>query len=264
MTAYEHGFLTKCAEHGIDAGTASAMVKQAILWSHKSEKQTEQLRKLQNEMLQRAYVYGYDKYLPDDLKGGEELPGKWFGRWIRRMVHGRRGFAESYRGYMEQALDKARERYQEEYNHAPDDVRRMMDIRAQQRETAWNKQRVDAWRAANPDAAREFDRQKAEAEKAKQQTERPQGAPMTDNEFRQHYFTQHRPKLPAYRHMVLGEDGRYFSNQNGVPLSDAHRAYNFEVDEALRNYRRSMQPQPAKPNPQPVATTFNPPTATYK
>lgn len=171
MTAYEQGFLTKCAEYGVDDGTASEMLKQAFLWSHKSTRQTDALRNMQNEALRKAYAGGYDKYLPKEYRAGSKnMPGTWFGRWMRRMFHGASGFAESYRPDLERAMDQARARYLEEYRAASPEVQKMMREEVRQRRRSYDAAELSKARAANPLGAAELDRQKAEAEKAKTNT----------------------------------------------------------------------------------------------
>lgn len=264
MTAYEQGFFTKCAEYGVDSGTASEMLKQAFLWSHKSARQTNALRNMQNEALRKAYAGGYDKYLPKEYRAGStNMPGTWLGRTVRRWFHGASGFANSYRSDMERAMDQARTKYLEEYRAASPEVQRLMREEVRQRRRSYDADELAKARARNPLGAAEIDRQKAEEEKAKQQqTPAAQPLPIDRVAYWKQQIGDGKMTIPSITQHYYDPKTAQLYRTDGKPLHSVASQWNEKIQSGTITPPQA-KPAAGTPAKEPPPASFNAPRVGY-
>lgn len=258
MTPYEQGFLTKCAEYGMDADMSSAMLKQAFLWFGKSKRQTDALRKLHNEKLRKAYAEGYDEFLPKEYRAGSRnLPGSWLGRTWNRMWHGASGFAKQYEGELDRAMDQARAKYMENYRQASPEMQKLMREEVKQRRAQRDAEDMATARSKYRLGAAELDRQKAEANKP--------AAPATPLPVdRTAYYKQQigdgKMRIPSITQHYYDPKTAKLYRIDGKPLHSLAAQWNERIDSGTIP---AAQPQAPAPKEAPPPGPLNAPRAGY-
>ena len=232
-----------CAEHGISGEAASAMLKQAGWFSW--GKQNRDLARAHNDMLERAWAGGYDKYINKHYRAGN-MPGTAVGRLWQRLWHGGSGFANRYKPDLERALDEARGKWWEEYNNAPPEVKRLMRLETIQRRKSYNALKLQEARGKYQAGASEAARLDKEKDKPAQNE-----TPFSREQFVRRYVNNN--NLPSYSYYRTYRDPTtmmWASSDPNVKLPDELVRQNAQIESAWEDYQRGQN----KPKPKPETT----------
>lgn len=266
MTAYEQGFMSKCAEYGIGPVAAGGLYKRAYwgglftLGLAGRGRQRETLREIHNKALREAYAGGYDQFLDPEYRDPNDMLGNGFGRWWNRLFRGDRGNRAVYQRKMDEAMDLARKRWHENYARlSPEAQKATLDAIKDRRE-AWS------YSEMTPDAQKKFmeARQKAQEQAQTQGQAQTTGGvpagyrPMSREEYILGEVANGRMHYPNIAHHYVDNHGRMYRD-DGRPIAPQAQEWNDKFDHITLP---SQQQQPKQEPPKPIAP-FNPPQVGY-
>lgn len=256
--AYHNGFLSKCAEYGVDG---NALIKQAWLWGSQMD---DTLRKMHDEYLRKAYIGGYDQYLPDKYRTGTDNKlGTGIGRWWNGIWHGRRGFRETYRPELERAMDEARRRWMASYNSASPEMQKAMREEVNRRRDSAGNEDLENLLKKSPEAMAYFKKHYSRngTQPAAGTAQPTNMRPMTREEIMARDIADGKMRIPNIAGHYADKNGRLFRT-DGRPLAPDAQAWNMKYEHMTLPETKPAQPAQNTTTNKPPAP-LNAPTVRY-